>query len=45
MTRKIMIVAAALIAAAVAVIVLIPHRVSRAITVTAQFEDTVGLYV
>jgi hypothetical protein len=32
MTRKIMIVAAALIAAAVAVIVLVPHRVSRAIT-------------
>ena len=45
MTRKIMIVAAALITAAVAVIVLIPHRVSRAITVTAQFEDSVGLYV
>lgn len=45
MTRKIMIVAAALIAAAVAVIVLVPHRVSRAIMVTAQFEDSVGLYV
>src|SRR5690348_18464438 len=45
MTRKIMIIAAALIAAAVAVIVLIPHRVSRAIMVTAQFEDSVGLYV
>jgi len=45
MTRKIMIVAAALIAAAVAVIVLVPHRVSRAIMVTAQFEDSVGLYI
>src|SRR5690349_16503154 len=44
MTRKIMIIAAALIAA-VAVVVLIPHRANRAITVTAQFEDSVGLYV
>ena len=45
MTRKLMLIAAIAVAAAVAVVVLIPHRPGRAITVTAQFEDSVGLYV
>lgn len=47
MSRKNMITAAAMIAATIAIltVVLIPHRASRPMTVTAQFEDSIGLYV
>jgi phospholipid/cholesterol/gamma-HCH transport system substrate-binding protein len=45
MSRKIMITAAAMIAATIAMLTLIPHRASRPMTVTAQFEDSIGLYV
>ncbi|MBV8180209.1 MAG: MCE family protein [Mycobacterium sp.] len=46
MSRKNMI-TAAMIAATIAIltVVLIPHRASRPMTVTAQFEDSIGLYV